>query len=222
MGETVLHITDNGDLSVERIEGGIKSTKEIDPDSLLSSLRESVRYYFNFSTGLLPENILYYSENTETHSYYIVLDFPDGKADITYMQTQYPDFPLPRLVFGFRVESSNRISAVNLGVLEKGKTSEKSKLFYYPFSNVKGFAVCTGQNELPEIKQPYSLTNMPDYILSLPNNDDYFRSEHNQLRLGHRELTEHLKDKNTDYYYSDILVPSGKTLKDFFRGENVI
>ena len=135
------------------------------------------------------------------------------------MNTEYADFPLPRLVFGFKVENSGRLSRVMLGVTENGILRESSQMYTYPFSNVSdtGFSVCTGQNSLPEIKQPYSLTNMPDYILSLPDNDDHFSSSHNKLNLGHRELMEHLRDKPPEYYYTDVLIPSGKTLKDFYE-----
>ena len=58
---------------------------------------------------------------------------------------------------------------------------------------------------------------MPDYILSLPDNDDRFNSSHNKLNLGHRELMEHLRDKQPEYYYTDVLIPSGKTLKNFYE-----
>ena len=33
--------------------------------------------------------------------------------------------------------------------------------------------------------------------------------------LPYRELMEHLKDKEPSYYYTDILIPNGKTLGDF-------
>ena len=92
------------------------------------------------------------------------------------------------------------------------------KMFVYPFSNVSNdFSLCTGGNVLPAIKSPYSLSNMPDYILSLPDNDDYFNIKNNRLQLNHRELMEHLADKTPEYYYSDVLIPSGKTLTDFYE-----
>ena len=104
------------------------------------------------------------------------------------------------------------------GVAESGILRENSKMFVYPFSNVNNnFSLCTGDNELPAIKSPYSLSNMPDYILSLPDNDDYFNIRNNRLQLNHRELMEHLADKSPEYYYSDILIPSGKTLADFYK-----
>ena len=33
----------------------------------------------------------------------------------------------------------------------------------------------------------------------------------------YRALLNHLKDKEPAYYYTDVLVPNGKTLKDFIR-----
>ena len=33
--------------------------------------------------------------------------------------------------------------------------------------------------------------------------------------MPYRELLNHLKNKDPAYYYTDVLIPSGKTLKDF-------
>ena len=51
----------------------------------------------------------------------------------------------------------------------------------------------------------------------MPNNDDHFSASHNQLKLEHRDLLEHLKDKSPDYYYEKVLIPSGRTLKNFIQ-----
>ena len=145
------------------------------------------------------------------------MEYPYNKADITYMNTEYRDFPLPKLVFGFKV-AGKKIKKVYLGITGNGILRESSLMYTYPFSNVReDFSLCTGGNALPEIKTPFSLSNMPDYILSLPDNDDYYNIRHNRPQLGHRELMEHLADKTPEYYYSDILIPSGKTLSDFYR-----
>ena len=63
----------------------------------------------------------------------------------------------------------------------------------------------------------YLLGNIMDYILGLPNNDDHFHREYNRPELCQRELMDHLSDKTPEYYYSDILIPSGKTLADFYK-----
>ena len=84
---------------------------------------------------------------------------------------------------------------------------ENSKMFLYPFSNVSNdFSLCTGDNELPAIKSPYSLSNMPDYILSLPDNDDHFNRRNNKLNLSHRELMEHLAKRARECGMKTVLV----------------
>ena len=88
-------------------------------------------------------------------------------------------------------------------------------MFFYPFSNVHSDdRVCTGNNVLPRYRKISALKNFPRYLLGLPDNDDMYDREHNRLKLSHGELLEHLKDKDPSYYYSDVLLPNGKTLKD--------
>ena len=179
-----------------------------------SSLNEIKPIY----RAVLPKGALFYSCSPETGDFSAVLEYPYNKADITYMETVYSDFPLPRLVFGFNISGDGKIQGVYLGVTENGILRENSKMYVYPFSNINNsFSLCTGRNVLPKIKSPYSLSHMPDYILSLPDNDDYYNIRHNRLELNHRELMEHLSDKSSEYYYSDILIPSNKTLGDFYK-----
>ena len=45
-----------------------------------------------------------------------------------------------------------------------------------------------------------------------------FRTLAKELKLGARELFEHLKDKTPAYYYENVLIASGKTLSDFLGG----
>ena len=44
----------------------------------------------------------------------------------------------------------------------------------------------------------------------------YYKT-HNKLGLEYRELMEHLKDKDPSYYYTDILIPNGQTLRKFIQ-----
>lgn len=63
---------------------------------------------------------------------------------------------------------------------------------------------------------PLEIDDHFGYILSLPDNDDRFNTQHNRLGLGHRDLMEHLCDKDRQYYYDHVLVPMpGVTLKNF-------
>lgn len=212
-----IHISDSAEIAVEERRNGIKRIKNISINDLLVCIKSSLREIKPVYNAVLPKNALFYSCCPETGSFSAAMEYPYNKADITYMNTEYRDFPLPKLVFGFKV-AGGKIKKVYLGVTGNGILRESSLMYTYPFSNVSNdFSLCTGDNELPAIKSPYSLSNMPDYILSLPDNDDYFNIRNNRLELGHRELMEHLADKTPEYYYSDILIPSGKTLSDFYR-----
>jgi len=212
-----IHISDSAEIFVEERKNGIKSCKCISLNDLLVCIKSSIREIKPIYRAVLPKNALFYSCCPETGSFSAAMEYPYNKADITYMNTEYRDFPLPKLVFGFKV-AGKKIKKVYLGITGNGILRESSLMYTYPFSNVReDFSLCTGGNALPEIKTPFSLSNMPDYILSLPDNDDYYNIRHNRLELGHRELMEHLADKSPEHYYSDILIPSGKTLSDFYR-----
>ena len=212
-----IHISDSAQIFIEQTVGGTKVTKSAQLDDILLCLQSSIKPAASAYSAVLPPNTLFYSHLTDTDAYSVALEYPYNTADITYMETEYLDFPLPKLVFGFKVNRDGKIQAVYSGVTENGILRENSKMFVYPFSNVSNdFSLCTGGNVLPAIKSPYSLSNMPDYILSMPDNDDHFEPKNNRLHLGHRELMEHLADKSPEYYYSDVLIPSGKTLADFY------
>ena len=134
--------------------------------------------------------------------------------------TLYERFPLPKLVFGFQISEQGKVSNCRLGVVADEELKCSTEMFCYPFSNVRqiDFHPCTGNNVLPPYKSPSSISNLPGYLLCLPNNDDYFDVRDNRLRMEYRDLLEHLKDKDPSYYYSDVLIPNGKTLKDFIGG----
>lgn len=217
--EILISIKSDGTIQTECVDNGVCSIKHLNIDSLLACIKGSLSDRYIVSSGLLPQNAVFYRYNAESKAYSVAMDFKDYRADINYMGTDYPEFPLPRMIFSFMVENSGRISNVRMCVISDETPRNSTTIYNYPFSNVYGnFSVCIGSNSLPEIKNPVSLTNMPRYILSLPDNDDMFNISHNKKKLGHRDLLEHLKDKNSEYYYSDILIPDGKTLKDFLEG----
>lgn len=213
--EVVIHLREDLSILLEIKEKGTIRTKMISVETLMDCLKGSVSG-FTFSTGILPQNFVSVSVNTGKKQRYVVVEFQDERADITYRQTEFKDFPLPRLLFGFCLEESGRISRVNLGVPAQGKLKPDTPMYYYPFSNVSRFAMCTGSNTLPHIKDLQQVQNLPYYILSFPDNDDHYTDRHNKPGLCHRELMEHLQDKDRQYYYDHILVPmEGVTLKNF-------
>lgn len=213
--EMVLRLREDKSIRLEFNENGESRTKAISVDTLAECVKNSLSG-IQIKTGLLPANTLSVTVDTDKEQRYVTMEFPDERADVTYMQTEYPNFPLPRLLFGFCIEDSGRISGVNLGVPDLGRLTPDTRMFCYPFSNVNRFHMCTGANSLPHIKSLQQLENLPYYILSLPDNDDHYTERSNRLKMGHRDLLEHLAGKDRQYYYDQVLVPMpNTTLKDF-------
>lgn len=221
MSEMVIRIKENGDIAVEETVNGVKSYKRIEPDDLINCISQSLMRG-GISSGLLPNGCLSYSQN-DAGDKAITLLFPEKRADISYYGTVYPNFPLPKLVFGFNVLSEGRISNCRLGVTANDDVLKpETKMFHYPLSNVSGFNLCTGSNPLPKCKSLHTLGSLPYFILSMPNNNDHFTAQNNKQELEMRDLLELLKDKEPEYYYSDVLVPfNGATLSDFINQRSV-
>ena len=216
--EFILKFYEDRSIRVEFKEDKDTKTKIIDVDTLLDCIRKSLLIE-EVQSGLLPENVLSVNVDSKTNARYVVVEFPLDRTDITYMETTYMDFPIPKLVFGFKLEGNGRIDKINMGVAGLGRLKPDTPMYYYPFSNVNGFKLCVGTNELPHIESLHQLSGLPYYILSMPDNDDYFKTDNNRLKANHRDLLEHLKDKDRQYYYDNILIPMpSKTLKDFLQG----
>ena len=212
--EIIIHIKEDKTVRLEIHERGKTRTKMITPETLFECIKGSLSKEC-VSMGLLPPNIISV-KGDETGQRYAVVEYLYDRADITYMETEYKDFPLPRLIFGFMIESIGRISKINLGVPAPGKLTMETPMYYYPFSNVSKFALCTGTNSLPNIKSLQSLQHLPEFILSWPDNDDWYYSKYNKFGMERRDLMEHLRDKDRQYYYDSVLEPMPKTtLKDF-------
>lgn len=200
----------------ERKPGGIIAYREVDPLELYYAINGSYTSNDFLESGFLPEHCLHVSMTTSERHY--VIWNPELRADVTYQDTEYRDFPLPRLVFGLRILGNGKVAECSMGVVADEKPTEDTQMYFYPFSNVHPDGkVCTGNNVLPRYKKFSAMKNFPRYLLSLPDNDDMFSRDKNKKQLGHKELLEHLKDKDPAYYYTDILVPNGRTLGDFIN-----
>ena len=212
--ETVIRFSDGGKVWVERTANGIKSVKQIDPDSLLKCIRQSL-LRGGVSSGLLPSGCLsftYFDDGGKD----VCLLHQAETADLIYYDSVYKNFPLPKLVFGFCVSSEGRVSSCRMGIVANDPVLKPNTLMYhYPLSNVSGFNICTGNNALPRCGSLHTLRSLPYHILAMPNNDHYFSPSRNKPGMGMRDLLEQLKDKTREYYYSDILIPSGAVLGDF-------
>ena len=216
MSEVLIRIRDDGTIAVEDNNDGVRSFKEISPDSLLECINISL-LRGSQSSGLLPKGCLSFTAHDDGSKDVVILH-PESNADITYYGTTYPNFPLPKLVFGFYITKENRISACRLGVVgNESNLKPTTPMFVYPFSNVSGTHLCTGNNVLPKCESLHTLGSVPYYILSMDNNNDYFKPINNKLELEMRDLLELIRDKTLEYYYSDILIPSGQTLGEFIN-----
>jgi len=212
--EMVIRIKANSDVTVEEITGGVKSFKTIAPDSFLDCINKSL-LRGGVASGLLPRGCLSFTAHDNGNRVITMLHEPD-RADISYMGTEYKDFPLPRLVFGFTVSDEGRVSNCRLGVVDNTNIlTPATPMFVYPFSNVSDTHLCIGNNRLPQVKSLHTLGSLPYFLLGADNNNHSFTPSNNKLGLEMRDLLELLKDKQQSYYYEHILLPSGKTLGDF-------
>jgi len=214
LNELVIRIKHDGIVSVEDCTDGVKSYKTITPDSLLNCISKSL-LRGGVSSGLLPKNCL--SINTlDSGERNVTILHPEDRSDISYYNTEYKGFPLPRLIFGFQVSNEGRISECRMGVVgNESNLKPTTPMFAYPFSNVSNTHICIGNNTLPKVESLHTLGSLPYHILSMKNNNDHFSAKNNKPNLEMRCLLELLKDKQQSYYYEHILVPSGKTLGDF-------
>lgn len=216
MRDTILRISPSQKAILVEVHkpGGIVSYKEVSPIDVYYAINGSYSSSMLLGSGFLPEHCLHVSLGmAEKH---FVLWNPDLRADVTYRDVEYQNFPIPRMVFWIRVLDNGKIAECAIGVVADEKPTPESEMFRYPFSNVfPDGMVCTGNNVLPKCRKLSALASFPRYMLGLPDNDDMFSSENNLLHLGHLELMEHLKDKEPAYYYSDVLVPAGETLQEF-------
>ena len=203
-------------IQVESADKGVVSHKEITQDTFVDCIRSSI-HREAADSGFLPRNCFHVSIQTDgTRDY--CLWHPELREDISYFGTQYENFPLPRLVFGFQVSKEGKVFHCRLGVVKDEPLKETTPMFVYPFSNVSGFSLCTGNNALPVYKRPHTLATLPGFLLRLPNNNDSFNAKNNKPRMAYRELLEYLKNKDSSFYYSDVLIPNGKTVSDFMNG----
>lgn len=216
MSSVLIRIRDDGTVAIEEDNNGIKGFKEISPDSLLQCINQSL-LRGAVSSGLLPKGCISYTAH-DSGERNICMLHPESRADISYYGSPYPAFPLPKLVFGFSITKENRISQCRLGVVgNESNLKPATPMFVYPFSNVSGTHLCTGNNVLPKCNSLHTLGSVPYYILGMDNNNDYFQPSNNKPGLEMRDLLELLRDKPPEYYYSNILIPSRQTLGDFIK-----
>lgn len=216
--DTILRISpDRAEVFVEQEENGVISRKSIAPDALARCFLSSRYDDEVHATGFLPEGC-FAAAMTPKHTWYFIR-YPELYADISYYDTEYPHFPIPRLVFGFQyLFREKKVVKSYLCVVKDERLNPDTPLFVYPFSNVHGDnSICLGNNALPRYKDPARLHTLAAYILRFPNNNDMFFPHNNKLNLEYRDLLEQLKGKDPSVYYSHVLKEKGQTLKEFMN-----
>lgn len=218
ISDTILRISpERAEIVVEQNCNGVVARKTISPHSLTNCLLVSRVDDEARPTGLLPDGCVAVTLMPKHRYYYI--RYPELRADFTYFGTEYKNFPIPRLVFGFRYLTADcKVGECRVCVVKDERLTPDTPTYHYPFSNVSfNGDICMGNNALPVYKDPSRLHTLAAYILRLPNNNDRYDRGHNALHLEYRDLLEQMKAKDPSHYYTDILVPNGLTLKDFMN-----
>ncbi len=218
--DMTIHIsTERAEVVVEQQKaGGVTTHKHITPQALCDCFLNSRYDDERHPTGLLPEGCI--AVTIEKKYIYYFMRYPELYADVTYHNTEYRDFPLPQLVFGFQyMPKEGKVAGCRVCVVKDERLTPDTPTYRYPFSNVHGNnRICTGNNALPIYKNPARLHTLMGYLLRLPNNDDLYSRDNNRLHAEYRDLLEQMKGKTPSHYYTDVLVEDGKTLKDFLNG----
>ena len=199
----------------QRSKQGVISRKNISPQSLSDCILTSRYDDESHPTGLLPEGCI--AVVMEKKHIYYYIRYPELYADFSYFGTEYPNFPIPRLVFQFKyLREEHKVVESALCVVKDERLTPDTTLYQYPFSNVRANGkICLGNNALPVYRDPARLHTLASYILRMPNNNDYFSKENNRLHAEFRDLLEQMKNKTPSHYYTDGRIESRYTLKDF-------
>ena len=199
----------------QRKKGGVISRKNISPQSLSECFLTSRVDDERHDTGLLPEGCI--KVVMEKKFTYYFIRYPELYADFQYFDTEYRHFPIPRLVFGFKyMPDAHKVAGCSVCVVKDERLKESTVLYRYPFSNVSSNGlICLCNNSLPVYKDTSRLHTLAGYILRMPNNNDHYSKDDNRLHAEFRDLLEQMKTKTPSHYYTDVLVESGQTLKDF-------
>ena len=136
--ETIIRISPGkSEITVEQTVQGVVSRKNITPEALGECLLQSRYNDTVYDSGILPENCVGVQLAQQSDTYFI--RYPDLFADISYYGTVYEHFPLPRLVFRFKLEKeSGKVTDARLCVVKDEKLRPETPTYYYPFSNVYG------------------------------------------------------------------------------------
>lgn len=113
---------------------GTHLVKHIPGDALASELQANV-HVAPMRSGLLPPGCIALTAFQD--GWGITLDCGLDRCTVWYHNTEYPDFPLPRILLRCRVKDG-RISGFALGVAHTGIIAPDTPMYRCPFPNVNG------------------------------------------------------------------------------------
>ena len=214
--EAVLHLDPlRSVVKTELIQrDGTCVVKHIPGDALVDELKAHTKMA-PVQSGLLPPGIVALTAYQD--SWDVTLETVTDRCTVYYHKTAYPDFPLPHILLRCKV-NNGKLSGFQIAVSDAGALMPESRLYRFPFPNVNDFSLCVGTNQFTGYDTLWKMRGLMHRVLSLPFGDDYYQPGCTRLGLSARDLFERLKDKEPSYYYSDVLIPNGKTLTDFIGG----
>ena len=123
---------------------GVVTRKNISPQSLSNCILTSRYDDESHPTGLLPEGCI--AVVMERKFVYYFIRYPELYADFSYYETEYLEFPIPRLVFCFKyLPHEKKVVEASLCVVKDERLTPDTLTYRYPFSNVHGnLSVCLG------------------------------------------------------------------------------
>jgi len=194
-------------------ENGEKQTKTVSIHSLLEALTHSKVSEKVFSRiGAVPngfyDGVIQNDKNTGL-SADIITVLPKGKQHMVFEDTPYYVCN-PSLVFYFGIEK-NRLVSSKVYSIKDIKPSNKSRLYIYPFGNVRRFGgeVCWGSNSFSNVRTIKQLEAITSLFIQSPCNMDHYETDSTKLKMQSlRELLEYLKD--LDEFPDEILKARSK------------
>ena len=106
----------------EHRTGGIISYREISPLELYYAINGSYSSNDFLETGFLPDHCLHVAMSVSERCYMIWN--PELRADVIYGDTEYQNFPIPRLVFGLRILENGKVADCSMGVVADERPAE--------------------------------------------------------------------------------------------------
>ena len=176
-------------------------------------IKNSVRHE-GIRSGLLPLNC-FHIKISDDGTRDFCLWHPYLRADISYFGTEYPDFPLPRLVFGFQVSPEGKVKGVAGWALSRTKYPMKIPPCTYILFRTWAASICVPGITISRFTKRPAPSGIFQPICCSCKQQRQFQRNQQQTAYALPELLNHLRDKDPAYYYTDVLIPNGKTLKEF-------